>query len=65
MASPRIARTTAAATPAAATAAASPDVAPNGTEISPARVHVWRVLSMLAALIGVVVALVAIASSAV
>ncbi|KSU58770.1 MULTISPECIES: hypothetical protein [unclassified Gordonia (in: high G+C Gram-positive bacteria)] len=61
MASPRIARTPAAATP----AAASPDVAPNGTEISPARVHVWRVLSMLAALIGVVVALVAIASSAV
>ncbi|MFC9978355.1 hypothetical protein [Gordonia sp. NPDC127522] len=61
MASPRIARTPAA----AATAAASPDVAPNGTEISPARVHVWRVLSMLAALIGVVVALVAIASSAV
>ena len=50
MASPRIARTPAAATPAAATAAASPDVAPNGTEISPARVHVWRVLSMLAAL---------------
>ncbi|EON33393.1 MULTISPECIES: hypothetical protein [Gordonia] len=65
MASPRIARTPAAATPAVATPAASPDVAPNGTEISPARVHVWRVLSMLAALIGVVVALVAIASSAV
>ncbi|MFE0747629.1 hypothetical protein [Gordonia sp. NPDC058843] len=65
MASPRIARTPAAATPAVATPVASPDVAPNGTEISPARVHVWRVLSMLAALIGVVVALVAIASSAV
>ncbi len=65
MASPRIARTPAAATPAVATPAVSPDVAPNGTEISPARVHVWRVLSMLAALIGVVVALVAIASSAV
>lgn len=65
MASPRIARTPAAATPTVATPAASPDVAPNGTEISPARVHVWRVLSMLAALIGVVVALVAIASSAV
>ncbi|ANY22149.1 MULTISPECIES: hypothetical protein [Gordonia] len=65
MASPRIARTPAAATPAVATPVASPDVAPNGTEISPARVHVWRVLSMLAALIGIVVALVAIASSAV
>ena len=65
MASPRIARTPAAATPAAAAPVASPDVAPNGTEISPARVHVWRVLSMLAALIGIVVALVAIASSAV
>ncbi|UPW10134.1 hypothetical protein M1C59_04575 [Gordonia terrae] len=65
MASPRIARTPAAATPAVATPVVSPDVAPNGTEISPARVHVWRVLSMLAALIGVGVALVAIASSAV
>ncbi|MET4165477.1 MULTISPECIES: hypothetical protein [Gordonia] len=65
MASPRIARTPAAATPAVATPVASPDVAPHGTEISPARVHVWRVLSMLAALIGIVVALVAIASSAV
>ncbi|WP_439031639.1 hypothetical protein [Gordonia terrae] len=61
MASPRIASTPAASTPAGSTTAA----APAATDISPARVHVWRVLSMLAALIGVVVALVAIASSAV
>ncbi|WP_238422198.1 hypothetical protein [Gordonia sp. 'Campus'] len=66
MASPRIASTPAAQpltppTPAGSTSAAAPAVA----DISPARVHVWRVLSMLAALIGVVVALVAIASSAV
>jgi len=72
MASPRIASTTgiAAATGIAsatgASTAASPAVSDgNGAEISPARVHVWRVLSMLFALIGIVMALVVIASSAV
>ncbi|MDL9938055.1 hypothetical protein QSJ18_14980 [Gordonia sp. ABSL1-1] len=44
---------------------ASPQVAPSQrTDCSPARVHVWRVLSMLAALVGVVVALLLIVTSA-
>ncbi|MFW0793970.1 hypothetical protein AAFP30_09180 [Gordonia sp. CPCC 205515] len=44
---------------------ASPQVASSqGTEYSPARVHVWRVLSMLAALIAVVVVLLLIVTSA-
>ncbi|MEO9326704.1 hypothetical protein [Gordonia aurantiaca] len=61
MASPRIASDPVGPTSVASTTA----VSSNTTEMSPARVHVWRVLSMLAALIGVIVALVVIASSAV
>ncbi|MCH5645200.1 MULTISPECIES: hypothetical protein [unclassified Gordonia (in: high G+C Gram-positive bacteria)] len=44
---------------------ASPQVAPSQrTDYSPARVHVWRVLSMLAALVAVVVGLLIIVTSA-
>lgn len=44
---------------------ASPQVAPNRNhDFSPARVHIWRVLSLLSGLIAVIVALVLIATSA-
>ncbi|WP_237421527.1 hypothetical protein [Gordonia sp. SID5947] len=35
-----------------------------GTDYSPVRVHVWRVLSMVAALVAVVVSLLVIVTSA-
>ncbi|GAC82726.1 hypothetical protein [Gordonia paraffinivorans] len=64
IASNSVASTTAVSSPVASGTGATPTTS-DRVEMSPARVHVWRVLSMLAALIGVVVALVVIASSAV
>ncbi|GAB99174.1 MULTISPECIES: hypothetical protein [Gordonia] len=65
MASPHIASNTVASAAAGPSTGATPIASPNTTDASPARLHIWRVLTMLAALIGVIVTLVVIASSAV
>ncbi|ATD69533.1 MULTISPECIES: hypothetical protein [Gordonia] len=65
MASPHIASNSVASAAAVPSTGATPIASTNTTDVSPARLHVWRVLSMLAALIGVIVTLVVIASSAV
>ncbi|AZZ79838.1 MULTISPECIES: hypothetical protein [Gordonia] len=65
MASPHIASNPVASATAGPSTGAAPIASPNSSDVSPARLHIWRVLSMLAALIGVIVTLVVIASSAV
>ena len=62
MASPHIASNPVASATAVPRTGATPIASTNSADVSPARLHIWRVLSMLAALIGVIVTLVVIAS---